>query len=140
MWLLAQAMAKKTTFPSDPEDWRKLSFSVGRINQRLEEALSSQCGLLQSEFDLLGVLLHSRAESLRMSELQKQLLLTPSGMTRVVSRLVQKKLLKKLTVSDDKRGFSVALLPRGLAVYLRAKDVCAEVLNDPELAPLHLRM
>lgn len=119
----------------DPEHWRELCFSVGKINQKLEEALSKQCDLIRSEFDLMGVLLDSRQESLRMTELQKRLLLTPSGMTRTVNRLVQKRLLKKLAASDDKRGCSVVLLPRGLAVYLRAKDVCTQVLRETDAVP-----
>lgn len=81
----------------------------------------------------MGVLLASRVEELRMSELQKQLLITPSGLTRIVARLLRKRLLRKVSVSDDKRGAAVTLLPRGLAVYLRAKDVCAQVLRDAEL-------
>ena len=53
-----------------------------------------------------------------------------SGLTRVVDRLVQRKLLKRAAVTVDKRGSAIALLPRGLASYLRAKDVCDQTLRS----------
>lgn len=126
-------MTRKMGSPIDLDTWRELSIAVGEINNKLEQELSEQCDLLRSEFDLMGALLSSREEQLRMSELLKQLLITPSGLTRIVDRLVRKRLLRKLAVSDDKRGAAVSLLPRGLAVYLRAKDVCSEVLRNAEL-------
>ena len=92
--------------------------------------LRDQCGLLLSEFELLGVLLDSKERSLRMGELSDLLLMTPSGLTRVVDRLVQRKLLKRAAVTVDKRGSAIALLPRGLASYLRAKDVCDQTLRS----------
>lgn len=114
----------------DSQQWRKLTISVGIVNQVVQAALRDQCGLLLSEFELLGVLLDSKERSLRMGELRDLLLMTPSGLTRVVDRLVQRKLLKRATVTIDKRGSAIALLPRGLASYLRAKDVCDQTLRS----------
>lgn len=114
----------------DSQQWRKLTISVGIVNQVVQAALLDQCGLLLSEFELLGVLLDSKERSLRMGELRDLLLMTPSGLTRVVDRLVQRKLLKRAAVTVDKRGSAIALLPRGLASYLRAKDVCDQTLRS----------
>ncbi len=114
----------------DSKQWHKLTLSVGSVSQLVEAALRDQCDLLLSEFELLGVLLDSKERSLRMGELRDRLLITPSGLTRVVDRLVQRKLLKRAAVTLDKRGSAVALLPRGLACYLRAKDVCDQTLRS----------
>ena len=56
--------------------------------------------------------------------------LTPSGLTRVVDRLVRRKLLRRVTVSVDKRGSAVAMTPHGFATYLRAKEVCDLALQS----------
>lgn len=128
--LLKQQNTSSAKQMIDSQQWRKLTFSVGIVNQIVEAALRDQCGLLLSEFELLGVLLDSKERSLRMGELSDLLLMTPSGLTRVVDRLVQRKLLKRATVTVDKRGSAIALLPRGLASYLRAKDVCDQTLRS----------
>lgn len=128
--LLKQQNTSSAKKMIDSQQWRKLTFSVGIVNQIVEAALRDQCGLLLSEFELLGVLLDSKERSLRMGELSDLLLMTPSGLTRVVDRLVQRKLLKRAAVTVDKRGSAIALLPRGLASYLRAKDVCDQTLRS----------
>lgn len=117
----------------DSPSWRKLSTSVGHVNLSVEAALRDQCDLLLSEYELLEVLLESKERSLRMGELRERLLITPSGLTRVVDRLVEKQILKRAIVTVDKRGQAVALTPRGLALYLRAKEVCEQTLKT-ELA------
>lgn len=114
----------------DAQQWQRLTAAVCNVNQILEAALRDQCDLLLSEFELLGVLLDSKERSLRMGELRELLLLTPSGLTRLVDRLVQRKLLKRASVAVDKRGLAVAFLPRGVACYLRAKDVCDQTLRS----------
>jgi DNA-binding MarR family transcriptional regulator len=128
-YLLAQQHDYVDEAMIDSASWRRLSTSVGEVNLNLETALRDQCDLLLSEYELLEVLLESKERSLRMGELRELLLITQSGLTRVVDRLVQKQLLKRATVSVDKRGQSVALTPRGLALYLRAKDVCERTLT-----------
>ncbi|MBL8635534.1 MAG: MarR family transcriptional regulator [Myxococcales bacterium] len=99
------------------------------MNLTLETALRDQCDLLLSEYELLEVLLESKARSLRMGELRELLLITQSGLTRVVDRLVDKQLVKRAAVTVDKRGQAVALTPRGLALYLRGKEVCQQTLK-----------
>jgi DNA-binding MarR family transcriptional regulator len=123
-------MADKVGIKIDSRDWRRLSFSVGEINLTLEAALRVECGLLLSELALLESLLNSKERSLRMGELRELLLLSPSGLTRVVDRLVRKQWLRRAAVSVDKRGSAVVLTPRGLACYLRAKDVSDRVLRE----------
>lgn len=128
-YLLAQQNERVHEAVMDSSSWRKLSTSVGSVNLTLETALRDQCDLLLSEYELLEVLLESKARSLRMGELRDLLLITQSGLTRVVDRLVEKQLLKRATVTDDKRGQAVALTPRGLALYLRGKEVCEQTLK-----------
>lgn len=128
-YLLAQQNQHVEHAVMDSSSWRKLSTSVGAVNLNLETALREQCDLLLSEYELLEVLLESKERSLRMGELRERLLITQSGLTRVVDRLVQKQLVKRAAVTVDKRGQSVALTPRGLALYLRAKDVCEQTLK-----------
>lgn len=123
-------MAERTAIRIDSSEWRRLSFTVGEIDQKLEAALRVECGLLLSELALLEVLVNSHERSLRMSELCALLLMTPGGLTRVVDRLVRKQWLRRAAVSVDKRGSAVVLTPRGLACYLRANDVSDRMLRE----------
>ena len=114
----------------DTSDWQRLSFSVGEVNRTVEVSLRAECDLWLTDLELLTAILQSKERSLRMGELRDLLLLTPSGLTRVVDRLVRRKLLRRVTVSVDKRGLAVAMTPHGFATYLRAKEVCDLALQS----------
>ena len=130
IWLLPQTKAKQNMSKIDTNDWQRLSLSVGEVNRTVEAALRAECDLWLTELELLTAILQSKERSLRMGELRDLLLLTPSGLTRVVDRLVRRKLLRRVTVSVDKRGSAVAMTPHGFATYLRAKEVCDLALQS----------
>ena len=66
-----------------------------------------------STYDVLVQLAHAPDRRLRMSELADSVLLTPSGLTRLVDRLCRDGLVERVRCDDDARGSFAALTERG---------------------------
>lgn len=79
-----------------------------------------------TDYDVLVQLAGADERRLRMSELADRLLLSRSGVTRLVDRLVAAGLVERVTCDDDRRGQWASLTNAGLR-RLRAA------------APTHLR-
>ena len=93
--------------------WRRLLAVDGMLQDRLDRDLRNAHGLTLGDY---GVLVHlSEAEdgSLRMSELAERLLLSRSGLTRRVDRLVRDGLVARRACPDDGRGSMADLTPAG---------------------------
>lgn len=94
--------------------WRRLLSVDGMLQDRLDQELRRAHGLTLGDY---GVLVHlSEAEdgSLRMSDLAERLLLSRSGLTRRVDRLVRDGLVARRACPDDGRGSMAELTPAGL--------------------------
>jgi DNA-binding MarR family transcriptional regulator len=105
--------------------------------------LESQTGLGLADFDVLAQLARADGE-LRMTELAARALISRSGMTRRVARLVAEGLVRRGTADADGRGVVVALTDAGAArlaetapVHLRGvSELFVAQLDDQELAAL----
>jgi DNA-binding MarR family transcriptional regulator len=84
---------------------------VERFHRRNEAEL----GLPLQWMDLLVRLVRTPGHRLRMTDLAAQSILTPSGLTRAVDRLVEAGLVVRETCPDDRRGAYAALTPDGRA-------------------------
>jgi DNA-binding MarR family transcriptional regulator len=123
--------------------WRALLQARATLIRQLDTDLREQTGLRLADFDVLAQLAHASGE-LRMTELAARTLLSRSGLTRRVARLVDDGLVRRANASQDGRGVVVALTDVGLArvtetvpVHLRGvSKLFAERLNDQELAVL----
>ena len=76
--------------------------------------LERETGLALADFDVLAQLSRAGGE-LRMTELAARALISRSGMTRRVARLVDQGLVRRGTADTDGRGIVVALTEAGLA-------------------------
>jgi DNA-binding MarR family transcriptional regulator len=87
---------------------------------------------------------HSPGQRLRPVEIAKAVLLTRSGITRLVQGLERERLVERIDCPDDARGFLVALTPEGADLVGRARathlarvaDLFANRYDDEELAQL----
>ena len=123
--------------------WRALLQAHATLMRQLDTDLRENTGLSLADFDVLAQLADAGGQ-LRMTELAARALLSRSGLTRRVSRLVDEGLVRRANASDDGRGVVVALTAAGVA---RLTDTApahlsgvsrlfAERLNDQELAVL----
>jgi len=123
--------------------WDALLRAHATLLRQLETDLESKTGLALADFDVLAQLAIAGG-SLRMTELADRALISRSGMTRRVSRLVQERLVRRAHADADARGVVVQLTNAGLdrltvaaPVHVRGvSDLFLTKLDDRELAVL----
>ena len=123
--------------------WRSLLQAHATLVRRLETDLERETGLALADFDVLAQLTLAGGE-LRMSELAARALISRSGMTRRVARLVEGGLVRRTLADADARGVVVALTDAGMARLTETAPIHArgisqlfvERLDDQELAAL----
>ncbi len=111
--------------------------------RHLEVDLAQATGLALADFDVLAQLARAGGE-LRMTDLANRALVSRSGMTRRVARLVEKGLVRRANTDADARGVVVALTDAGVArltetapVHLRGvSELFVSHLDEQELAVL----
>ena len=123
------------------EAWNSLLRAHATLMRRLETDLVQATGLALADFDVLAQLANAGGE-LRMTELADRALISRSGMTRRVARLVDEGFVRRANVDADRRGVVVALTDAGIArltetapVHLRGvSELFVAQLDDQELA------
>ena len=110
---------------------------------RLTGASLAGSELDPSDYDVLVTLAQGPADGLRPGELADRVLLTKSGVTRLVDRLEQRGLIERRACPTDRRGQLVALtrkgrylLARAAPAMLRALGQAMGALSATELAAL----
>src|SRR3982074_658434 len=88
--------------------WDALLRAHATLLRQLETDLESKTGLALADFDVLAQLAIAGG-SLRMAELAERALISRSGMTRRVTRLVHEGLVSRAHVGADGRGIVVPL-------------------------------
>ena len=106
--------------------WRTFLQAHARVVRELERELQAEQGLALTDYDVLVQLAAVEGRRLRMSELADRLLLSRSGVTRLVDRLVSAGLVERVSCDDDRRGQWAALTDAG-------------VRRLREASPTHLR-
>src|SRR5947207_12073166 len=125
------------------EAWRSMLRAHATLMRRLDTDLERETGLALADFDVLAQLAQAHGE-LRMTELADRALISRSGMTRRVARLVDEGLVRRDRADTDARGVVVALTEAGIArldetlpVHARGiSELFVAQLDDQELALL----
>jgi DNA-binding MarR family transcriptional regulator len=123
--LLDRLVSKALPSRSGLAAWASLLRAHATLMRRLEVDLAQATGLALADFDVLAQLAQAGGE-LRMAELANRALISRSGMTRRVARLVDEGLVLRANAGADRRGVVVALTDAG-------------VTRLTETAPVHLR-
>jgi DNA-binding MarR family transcriptional regulator len=125
------------------EAWRSLLRAHASLLRRLDTDLQRETGLALADFDVLAQLAQAHG-ALRMTELADRALVSRSGMSRRVARLVDEGLLRRDKAGTDGRGVVVALTETGITRLAATAPVHARgiatlfvaQLDDQELALL----
>lgn len=101
--------------PRDPRlaAWRAFLVSHSRVSRRLDEELRLEQGISLAEYDALVQLAYSPGRTLRMNQLADRVLLSRSGVTRLVDRLVADGLVARASCASDARGAEAVLTEAG---------------------------
>ena len=126
------------------QGWRTLAALHGLIESSLERELTGGHDLSVVEFTVLDALSRQDGWHMRMSQLARAAALSNSATTRLVNRLEDRKLIKRILCADDRRGIYTELTAAGVKLLDAARPTHDRVLEQairqaeqtPELAPL----
>ena len=139
-----QVSAVNDLAPLELAAWRGFLRAHARIVHDLDRELQAAHALPLHEYEVLLVLLDAPSHRLRMTELADAVLLSQSGLTRLVDRLERAGLVLRQRCESDRRGLFAQLTEAGAARLEDARvthleGVRARVLSrfsDTELAQL----
>ncbi|GAC1342712.1 MAG: MarR family transcriptional regulator [Candidatus Dormibacteria bacterium] len=124
--------------------WRLLLETHSALTARLARELAAERDLALTWYDVLVRLSEAEGGRLRMQDLVGSLLLSKSGISRLVDRMEEAGLIARQSCPSDRRGqFAVltdagrATLRRAAPVHLRGiQDHFAAHLDDADVAAL----
>lgn len=126
------------------EAWRAFLEAHAHVIRLLEADLEAEKALPLTWYDVLVQLEESDDHRLRMTELADRVLLSKSGLTRLVDRMCESGLVSRSADDKDKRGRWVSLEPAGLArlhdaapVHMRGiQEYFSDQLSDGEASAI----
>jgi DNA-binding MarR family transcriptional regulator len=101
--------------------WRGMLRVHSDMTRVLDTELTHRHGLPLTSYEVLLFLADSPDGRMRMSELADSVLLSRSGLTRLVDRLERDGLLEREQCEDDARGYFAAITDRGRALFTEAR-------------------
>jgi DNA-binding MarR family transcriptional regulator len=112
----ASATGTAPVHADDPrlDAWRSFLHAHARLTRRLDEELQAAHRLSLAEYDALLQLANTPGRRLRMSVLADRVLLSRSGITRLVDRLEAAGIVERSACTTDARGAEAALTDAGL--------------------------
>ena len=93
--------------------WHGLLAAHATLIRELDGQLRAAHGLGVSEFDVLITLFNGAERGVRMTDLAKAIMLSPAGLTHMVTRLERDRLAERAVDPADRRSFLVRLTPGG---------------------------
>jgi DNA-binding MarR family transcriptional regulator len=120
--------------------WRGFIRAHARVVAQLSRELQEEESLPLTWYDVLVQLSEAEGHRLRMQELADRVLLSQSGLTRLVDRLEADGLVERVRCSEDGRGMFAQMTPAGLAALQRTypthlrgvREWFTDLLSDEE--------
>jgi DNA-binding MarR family transcriptional regulator len=100
--------------------WRAFLNSHARVIELIEKELEKAGQVPLSSYDVLVALSEAPERRLRLHELARRVVLSRSGLTRLVDRLENEGLLYRERAGDDRRGAYAVLSDKGFEALRRA--------------------
>jgi DNA-binding MarR family transcriptional regulator len=131
-----------TRAPADTLTWGRVVTLHARIEQELARALQRRHGLGLSEYRALSRLAAADCGELRIQDLADAIGLNQSSVSRLVARLEDDGLTRRVLCANDRRGVYSVITEQGLAHQATAQPTYEETLTasldraaaDPDLA------
>jgi DNA-binding MarR family transcriptional regulator len=116
--------------PGELGAWRGMLRVHAALLRTLDAELDAAHDLPLTSYDVLIYLKDAPGKRLRMAELADSVLLSRSGVTRLVDRLEREGLLVRDTCVDDGRGLYAVLTAQGEALLERARPTHLEGVRE----------
>jgi DNA-binding MarR family transcriptional regulator len=107
--------------PLELSAWRGLLATHARVTRTLDAELRAAHGLPVSSYEVLMFLADAPGHRLRMAEIADMVLLSRSGLTRLVDRLEAAGYVTRCAAEDDGRGAYAELTASGLEMVTTAR-------------------
>jgi DNA-binding MarR family transcriptional regulator len=122
--------------------WQALLHAHHDVIRKLDAELHQEHGLSLGDYDVLLRLARAPGRSLRMTELADRVMLSPSGLTRMVDRLVDEGLVQRDRFDGDARVMLARLTDDGRHVLQQAARTHLRGIREHftgRLSPTQLR-
>ncbi len=120
--------------PAQQGAWYGLLRTHADLVRALDRELQERCGISFGDYDVLVTLANGPVEGMRMGQLADAIVLSPSGVTRVVARLERDGLVERR--AENQRIVRAALTEQGRARLEAAAPVHLEGIRRRFLDPL----
>ena len=110
--------------------WHGMLAAHAALIRELDGQLRAAHGLGVSEFDVLITLFNGAERGVRMTDLAKAIMLSPAGLTHMVTRLERDRLVERAVDPADRRSFLVRLTPGGRERLGAARVTHNAVIRD----------
>jgi DNA-binding MarR family transcriptional regulator len=101
--------------------WRGMLRAHAELTKELDAELAREHKLPLSSYEVLLYLADAPDGRMRMAELADSVLLSRSGLTRLVDRLQREGLLKRERCESDARGYFAEITPKGRRLFDAAR-------------------
>jgi DNA-binding MarR family transcriptional regulator len=101
--------------------WRGMLRAHAELVRELDSELAHEHDMPLSSYEVLLYLNDSGEGRMRMSDLADSVLLSRSGLTRLVDRLERQGLLRRERCESDARGLFAEITPEGRKVFAAAR-------------------
>lgn len=112
--------------PSELHAWRGFLRAYATLVRQLDCDLEASHGLPLTSYDVLVALEAAPGRRMRMRDLAEAVVLSRSGLTRLVDRLVREGLIRRSTCASDARGAFAVLTSKGERVIAAARPTHLE--------------
>ena len=119
----AQVLSDQVSAPAPPEAWVHLLRAHASLMRRLNSDLVAEHGLTINDFEVLLRLSHAPERRMRRVDIAESVLLTPSGITRLLDGLERAGLVGRKACDSDRR-----------VVYAGERDAGRAGARDAEAA------
>jgi DNA-binding MarR family transcriptional regulator len=116
--------------------WRAFLLAHARVSRRLDEELRAEHDVSFAEYDALLTIAQAPERRIRMGLLAEEVLLSKSGVTRLIDRLVGDGLVERRSCASDARGAEAVLTERGLRRLQAASNTHLRGISEHFLAVL----
>lgn len=137
-------MSESPLRPLHADAWQAFLHAHRRVTSRLEDELQESHGIPLPWFDVLASLAEADDERCRMQELAQAVLISKSGLTRLVDRMQKAGFVVREACEEDRRGTYATLTDLGRATlercaptYVRGvTEHFSDLLDDDEAVTL----
>lgn len=110
--------------------WLAFLTAHARVVPRVSQQLEAACGISLAWFDVLFQLSRAPGGRRRMHELADAVLLSKSGLTRLMDRMAEAGLVTRSAVPGDRRSLHAQLTPAGRQLVGRARPAVQRIVAD----------